>query len=98
MEIPTFNELESQLFKAIRDGNLQVVQALIQKGVNLDCKNDYGQTPLHHAVLYEKVTIVELLLEKGANLDSKNKNGIMPLHHAAALGQESILETIYLII
>ena len=32
MEIPTVNELETQLFKAIRDGNLQEVQALIKKG------------------------------------------------------------------
>ena len=79
MEIPTFNELESQLFKAIRDGNLQVVQALIQKGVNLDCKNDYGQTPLHHAVLYEKVTIVELLLEKGAKIEEDNFEQLTPL-------------------
>ena len=82
MEIPTFNELESQLFKAIRDGNLQVVQALIQKGVNLDCKNDYGQTPLHHAVLYEKVSIVELLLEKGAKIEEDNFEQLTPLQIA----------------
>ena len=61
MEMPTINELETTLFNAIRDGNLQEVQGLMQKGVNLDCKNDYGQTPLHHAVLYQKVKIVELL-------------------------------------
>ena len=49
MEIPTVNELETTLFNAIRDGNLQEVQGLMQKGVNLDCKNNYGETSLHYA-------------------------------------------------
>ena len=78
----SIDELETQLFDAIYNGNFQEVSALVQKGVNLDCKNDYGQMPPHHAAIYGKETIVELLLEKGAKIDEKDSKEMTPLQIA----------------
>ena len=54
MENLTVDQLKTQLFNASRSGNLQELQALMQKGVNLESKDTYGGTPLHYAVLHEK--------------------------------------------
>ena len=99
MEIPTLDKLETKLFKAIRDGKVKKVRALMQKGVNLDCKNNYGKTPLHYAVaalgVYKKETIVELLLQNGAKIEEKNSNGQTPLE-IAVLNEQTLVAKIIL--
>ena len=99
MEILTLDKLETKLFKAIRDGKVKKVRALMQKGVNLDCKNNYGKTPLHYAVsalgVYKKETIVELLLQNGAKIEEKNSNGQTPLE-IAVLNEQTLVAKIIL--
>ena len=95
MEIPTVNELETTLFNAIRYGNLQEVQGLMQNGVNLDCKNDNDQTPLHYAAIYGELTIVELLLGKGAKVDEKDSKEMTPLQ-MAVLSKELLVTKVLL--
>ena len=87
MEIPKVNELESQLFKAVRGGNFQEVQALIQKGVNLDSKNKNGIMPLHHAAALGQESILEALLENGAKIDDKDSSQLTPLQIAVLCEQ-----------
>ena len=60
------------LHNAIRNGNLQEVHALIQKRINLESKDTYGETPLHYAAMFGEETILEALLEKGAEIEGKN--------------------------
>ena len=101
MEIPTLDKLETKLFNAIRDGKIKKIQALMQKGVNLNCKNGYGETPLYHAVavlalgVYQKETIVELLLQKGAKVEEKNSDGQTPLE-VAVLHEQPLVAKILL--
>ena len=46
MENPAaIDQLETPLHKAITNGNLQEVHALIEKGINLDSKDAIGKTP-----------------------------------------------------
>jgi ankyrin repeat protein len=54
------------------------VKLLLEKGVDVDSKDEYWQTPLSRAATYEE-TIAKLLFEKDAQLDLKDNNGQTPL-------------------
>ena len=45
---------------------------LLEKGAELDSKDNRGRTPLSHAAGSGHEAVVNLLLEKGAELESKD--------------------------
>ncbi|ORX85013.1 ankyrin [Anaeromyces robustus] len=53
--------------------NKNVVQYLIEHGANLNKKNDYGNTPLIHAVKYNNdISIIRELINNGSDINVKN--------------------------
>jgi ankyrin repeat protein len=61
-------------------GGKAVVKLLLEKGAELESKDDSGQTPLSWAVSgWGGKAVVKLLLENGANLESKDNSGHTPL-------------------
>jgi hypothetical protein len=60
------------LLDAARTGDLPSVQALIGKGVAIETKNPYGQTPLYLAAISGREEVVRYLLDKGASPDVKD--------------------------
>jgi ankyrin repeat protein len=61
-----------------------VVKLLLEKGAELESKNNDGQTPLSWAAGNGHEAVVKLLLEKGAELEIKDRNdGRTPLVWAA---------------
>ncbi len=67
-------------------GNLNLVRALILKGVDPLCKNEDGKTPLHEAVASGSLELSQYLLEQHADLECEDKDGWRPLHYAALNG------------
>jgi ankyrin repeat protein len=67
-----------------------VVNLLLEKGAELDSKDDNGRTPLWYAT-DGREAVVNLLVEKGAELDSKDNHGLMPLFYAALWGREAVV-------
>jgi ankyrin repeat protein len=53
----------------------EVISYLINKGIELDHKNQDGNTPLHLAILGEKVQIIFELLAAGAKIAEQNNEG-----------------------
>jgi ankyrin repeat protein len=50
------------IFEAIERNNIQKVKELLDLGVDVNSKNQYGRTPLYAACDYEYIDIVKLLL------------------------------------
>ena len=80
----------SALHSAAFGGQKEVVELLIEKGADVNAKNDVGWTPLHNAA-FSRYTrkrrftvkgykeIAELLISAGADVNAKDKNGKTPL-------------------
>lgn len=57
------------------NGYLDIVTLLLNKGASVDLPNNYGWTPLMHAVRYGHVEIVSLLIRKKAKINISNRLG-----------------------
>jgi ankyrin repeat protein len=70
-----------------------VVQVLLATGdVDVDSKDNYGQTPLSFAAQNGHEAIVSLLLEKGADPAIRDSSGLTPLIHAARGGHRRVVD------
>jgi ankyrin repeat protein len=60
---------------ATENGHKEVVELLINKGIDLNEKDNYGNTALRLASFYGFKEVVELLINKGIDLNEKDNNG-----------------------
>lgn len=74
--------------------SMELIEALIDSGANINQVNHDGETPLFTAVKLNSEDKVEYLLENNANPNAKNIEGCSPLHFAAEIGNEAIVEAL----
>jgi len=67
------------------------VKLLLQKGVDVDPRNQHSATPLHVAAKYNNLSLVNLLVAHGADLEAMNLHGATPLHNACREGSPEIV-------
>ena len=56
--------------------------ACVTEGRDVNARDEYGATPLHHAIELNARRLVDLLLASGADPDIGNHRGTSPLHRA----------------
>lgn len=74
------------MFDPVKDSNLRLVKALIDRGVELTTINGDGDTALHVAAKVGNVETATMLLQAGSDVDARGERGATPLHcaiHAA---------------
>ncbi len=70
------------LYVAARSGYEDIVEALVQKGADVNHRQRDDSTPLHVASFYNQKNIVTMLLIYGADMTLKNIYGNTPLDEA----------------
>lgn len=66
------------LFDPVKHQNQPLVEALINRGVNLTVRNEDGDTALHVAARVGNVEIASLLLEAGSDVNAEGYGGATP--------------------
>jgi TM2 domain-containing membrane protein YozV len=83
------------IFHAAQTGTVEDVKYFIeQKGVDVNEKGNFGQTPLHDAASFGNIEAVKLLVSKGADIHIADSQGFTPLHHVAFNGDVKVAERI----
>jgi len=73
---------ETELFRAIREGELSSVTKVLQGGVSPNAKDADGLTALMHAALFSSTQCVEMLIAKGADVNTIGPDGSTALMYA----------------
>jgi outer membrane protein assembly factor BamB len=88
----TANEAREALWAAVRNGDTKAARALLDKGTDVNAKNEIGVTALWIAASKGKPEVVKLLLDAGA--DANARDGIWyetPLSQAVAEGNAEVV-------
>ena len=77
---------------AAKSGDLARIQKELDKGTDVNAKNNNGDTPLLRALLFGHEEVAALLIAAGADVNAKTNSGRTPLHDAAYWGHKEIVE------
>ena len=72
---PQLREIDADLLTAARAGSTDLVQTLVEKGANVNAKDDMGRTALMWAANNGASDIVQFLLSNGAEVNAKDHTG-----------------------
>ena len=84
---------ERQLF-ASRTLSAQSVGQAIDAGVDINLKNNRGETRLHTATWMGNLAVTQALLVNGADVHAKDDDGRTPLHRAASSGTSAVIQAL----
>ncbi|KAI8915533.1 ankyrin repeat-containing domain protein [Gorgonomyces haynaldii] len=84
-------DFNDKLLKAATNGALQECKDLLEKGADVNGKDNDGWTPLHRAAWSGRKGVCHLLVSKGADVRARNNNG----KTAGDLAQEEKYPEVY---
>jgi truncated hemoglobin YjbI len=80
------------LHMAARRGNVEVAEALLDCGADLEARDSHGDTPLRRAVNCNKADLASLLLARGADVQSKGSKGTTPILASRTTAMKRLLQ------
>jgi ankyrin repeat protein len=88
MSLISFVGCGPSIHDQIAQGELEEAQGFIQSDPNqLEKLDSMKKTPLHSAVIYNRLEMIVFLLERGAEIEPTDVTGMTPLHYSAFLGR-----------
>lgn len=88
----TTKQIDEQLLLAAFRGDLSEVNACLEKGANVNARDQYGYSALNEAAREGHLEVVKRLVEAGADIENTGGADITPLMSAAFAGQFDIVE------
>jgi cytohesin len=87
-----YGESRTPLHWAVRWDQKEIVEFLIEKGAEVNSRDNSDTTPLYFAVTINQKDLAELLLSQGADVNAKNNHDFTSLHLAAIKGFQEMVE------
>jgi ankyrin repeat protein len=78
--------LDSQLFYALRDAEFTNVKRCLDAGADVNAMDEYGVTPLMHAISKKDLELLQLFLNSEPDLNMQNSGGFTALMRAVQEG------------
>jgi ankyrin repeat protein len=80
------HKLDSILSESVNNGDIDCIRELFAGHIipDINAKDDYGQTVLHYAAMYDNAYITKMLIDNSADINAKTNDGWTTLHYAAA--------------
>lgn len=73
-------------------GSLQIVELLMNAGININDKNSKQGTALLFGTLYGKVNLIEFLIKNGCDINSRDQHGNTALDFATSCGYDKVIQ------
>ena len=81
----------AEMKAAVRAGDGDALEALLDAGADIDARDEHGQTALMHAARDGHASIVRLLVARGADLNHTAKYNLSALMLAVLNGRDAIV-------
>ena len=91
-EVNFNNTLNILLLQASENNNLERLKLLVDEGVYIDIRDEYGKTALMLASEYGHSEVVKYLIDKGTDINAKNNDGKTALMLASENGHSEVAE------
>ena len=75
--------LIERFHRAAREGDVSLVESMLQEGVPIDCVDRLDRTELFRAAALNRTDVIRLLLQKEADVNKPDRGGNTPVHWAA---------------
>ncbi|XP_072035066.1 tyrosine-protein kinase HTK16-like isoform X2 [Amphiura filiformis] len=86
---------DTALHEAAAQGDVGIVETLIDHGANVNSKNCNSTTPLYTACVHNQKAICRVLMRRGADPTLRHpRTGWVPLHEAATRGHTACIQEI----
>lgn len=94
MAVASVSDLNAALWTALSKNQLDTCVELLDKGADVNGRNDRGCTALHMAAKRGLVEMCTLLLDRGASVLARSPKGLGPLHYAVRSGSVEVCEVL----
>jgi uncharacterized protein len=88
--LPGSTQVKSEWIDGLRRGDFPELQRLLAAGMNINARDEHGQTGLMQAARHGRLDIVEFLIRQGAALDYTAKFGLSALMLAVVNGHADV--------
>jgi len=78
------------LLIAAHHRDIESVEILLERGADINEKDEYGRTPLHHAATIGNAEVIKILIDSGADTRAGDNDGDKPADYAEAKGRNDI--------